>query len=231
MVLDQVYTFADKFHFQNREFWIPAVLLISILLVIWARNSYHNQFTRISNAFFNIREFYQVVREEYAMTNSLSVGLAILFVLISSVFIWQLNGYFHYFPVHPTAFLFYLKIVVVVLCFFLAKLLIVRALGALFFGKAELVTDFMYNIFLMNVISGLVLIPIVLFLEYFRLISVQLLIYLSCWLLVFVYAYRLWRSFRITSGAVSVSKLYFFAYLCSLEIVPFVVIFKVIIRK
>jgi len=54
---------------------------------------------------------------------------------------------------------------------------------------------------------------------------------MSCSLLVLVYLYRLWRSLRITAGAVSVSKLYFFAYLCSLEILPFVVIFKVIIRK
>ncbi len=221
----------DKIHLQNREYWIPSVILFSILILVWARNSHNKRFSRISKAFFNIREFYQVVREEYAMTNSLSIGMMLLFVLIISVFFFQLNSYYGLYALSPSAFFFYLKIVASVLSFFIIKMLIVSLLGALFYDKSDQVTDFLYNIFLTNNVSGILLIPIVVFMAYFRAVSMPLLIFTSGILLISIYLYRVWRSFNISAGEGRVSKLYFFAYLCSLELLPFVVIFKVIIRK
>jgi hypothetical protein len=157
--------------------------------------------------------------------------MILLFVLIISVFLCQLNAYFGLFPANPAPFLFYLKIAMLVLLFFLFKLLLIRMLGALFYGKTELITEFLYNIFLMNIVSGVILIPIVIFMAYFKAIAMPILISASAILLISIYLYRLWRSFNISISVPSVSKLYFFAYLCSLELLPFILIFKVIIRK
>jgi hypothetical protein len=218
----------DKIHFQNRQYWVESIILFSLLIIVWARNVHTKRFTRISKAFFNIREFYQVVQDEYAMTNSLSIGLVLLFVLILSVFIYQVNGFYNLFASTPSPFLFYLKIVVIVLVFSIIKLLIVNMLGSLFYGRSEKVANFVYNIFLMNNISGIALIPIVIFTAYFTVVSRPAILVASAIVLISIYLYRMWRAFRISSGEGNVSRLYFFVYLCSLELVPFLVIFKVI---
>jgi hypothetical protein len=227
----QIISKTDKIHFQDREYWLEGIVLLSLLILVWARNVHAKRFTRISKAFFNIREFYQVVKDEYAMTNSLSIGLILLFVLIVSVFIYQLNAFYSIFPLKPGPIGFYLKIVVMVLLFTLVKLLTVNMLGSLFYGRSEKVTDFVYNIFLMNNINGIVLIPIVIFTAYFNLVSRSAILAISSVLLVSIYLYRMLRAFEISSGEGGVSRMYFFAYLCTLEVLPFVVIVKVITGK
>ncbi|MBI2269382.1 MAG: DUF4271 domain-containing protein [Bacteroidetes bacterium] len=222
---------SDKIHLQNREYWVPSVILFSLLIIVWARNSHSNRFSRIGKAFFNIREFYQVVREEYAMINSLSVAMVTLFILTLSVFIYQINAWYLIFPLTPTPFIFFTKIVTAVVLFLLLKLIAVRLLGIMFFGKAEQVADFVYNIFLMNNISGIALVPIVIFMEYFNTTSKSILIPISYIILISIYLYRILRTFSISSGEGKVSKLYFFAYLCTLEFLPFVVIFKMIMNR
>ena len=124
-----------------------------------------------------------------------------------------------------------LKIVLAVLLFFLAKLVVVRLLGIIFYGKSEQVADFVYNIFLMNNASGIALVPIVIFMAYFNAIPRSTLIVISSTILISIYLYRIMRTFTISSGEGKVSKLYFFAYLCTLEFLPFVVIFKVVTSR
>lgn len=221
----------DKVHLQNREYWVPSVILFSLLIIVWAKNSHSNRFSRIGKAFFNVREFYQVVREEYAMINSLSVAMITLFILTLSVFIYQVNAWYSLFPLTPSAFIFFVKIVTAVVLFFLLKLITVRLLGIMFFGKSEQVSDFVYNIFLMNNASGIALIPIVIFMAYFNAIPKPTLIAISSIILIFIYLYRILRTFSISSGEGKISKLYFFAYLCTLEFLPFVVIFKMILNR
>jgi hypothetical protein len=227
----KTYQQADKIHIQNREYWVPSVSLFSLLIIVWARNTHSNRFARIGKAFFNIREFYQVVREEYAMINSLSIAMVILFILNLSVFIYQLNAYYDVFALTPNAFVFFIKIVLFVSLFFLIKLVVVNLLGFMFYGRSEQVADFVYNIFLMNNISGLALIPVIIFMAYFSLVSKPTIILLSCIILISIYLYRILRTFNISIGEGRVSKLYFFAYLCTLEFLPFVVIFKVITNR
>lgn len=221
----------NKIHLQNREYWIPGIVLFSLLIIVWARTSHYKRFSRIGKSFFNIREFYQVVREEYAITNSLSIAMGILFILTLSVFIFQLNEYYGIFIQTPTAFLFFLKIVFAVLLFSILKMLFVRLLGLLFYGKSEQVTDFVYNIFLMNNISGMALIPIVAFMAWFNYLPKPALIAISATVLITIYLYRTLRTFNLSASGGQVSKLYFFTYLCSLEFLPFVVIFKVILNR
>ena len=218
----------DKIHIQNREYWIPTIILFSLLVIVWARTSHNSRFSRIGKAFFNIREFYQVVREEYAMINSLSIAMVMLFVLTLSAFIYQVNSFYNVFPLSPNAFIFFVKIVIAVLLFFLAKLVLVNLLGIMFYGRSEQVSDFIYNIFLMNNVSGLALVPIVLFMAYFNVIPRSTLILISSIILSSIYLYRILRTFSISTGEGNVSRLYFFMYLCTLEFLPFVVIFKMI---
>lgn len=221
----------NKIHLQNREYWIPSIILFSLLTIVWARNSHSSRFVRMLKAFFNVREFYQVVREEYAMVNSLSIGMALLFILVQSVFLYQVNSFYSIVDPAPKPILLFIKITLVVFLFFAFKLLIIRVLGFVFYGKTGSVSDFLYNIFLMNNISGIALIPIVIFIAYFDVIPKSITILISFVLLIFIYLHRTMRAFNLSLGNSPISRLYFFVYLCTLEFLPFVVIFKVIVSR
>lgn len=221
----------DKLHIQNREYWVPGVLLLSLMVMVWSRVSHSNKLDRVFKSFFNIREFYQVVREEFAMTNSLSIALMILFALLQSIFLYQLNLFYQIIPLSSAPVLFYFKIVIGVSLFFVLKLLLVRLVGFVFYGRSEVTVDVLYNLFIMNKMSAFVLIPITLSMAYLTLFGTQTVIYAGALILLLIYIYRLFRLFVITMNGAKFSKIYFFMYICSLEILPFVVIFKLIANR
>lgn len=220
-----------KLHLQNREYWVPGVFLLSLMVIVWSRVSHNNKLDRVFKSFFNIREFYQVVREEFAMTNSLSIALMILFALLQSIFLYQLNVFYQIIPLSNAPVLFYFKIVIGVALFFVLKLLLVRLVGFVFYGRSEVTVDVLYNLFIMNKMSAFLLIPITLSMAYLTLFGTQTVIYAGALILLLIYIYRLFRLFVITMNGAKFSKIYFFMYICSLEILPFVVIFKLIANR
>ncbi|MCC6690204.1 MAG: DUF4271 domain-containing protein [Bacteroidia bacterium] len=221
----------EKIHLQNREYWTPTIILFSLLIVVWARNSHSNRFARIRKSLFNIREFYQMVREEYAIVNSLSITMMTLFILTLSVFIYQVNSYYNIYPTSSNPFLFFVKIVAFIFLFFICKLVVINILGYIFYNKQDHVSEFIYNISLMNTFCGLALIPIITIMACVSPTSLPTVAIGGFTILVSIYLYRILRTFAISTSGGGVSKLYFFVYLCSLEFLPLVVIFKVIMSR
>ena len=218
----------ERLHIQPHNYWIFALVIMFLIIIVWAKNIHTRRFYRLGKSLLNIREFYQVVREEYSMTNNLSIGLVVLFVCTTSLFIYQGNRLYPQSLLPTDPFYFFTFISLCVLTFFLLKILLVRLLGILFLGNSSQVTDFVYNIFLVNLVIGIVLVPIVIGIAFIDIVPKHTLFVLSCWLLAGIYAFRLGRTFIITTGQVRILRLYFFAYLCTLEIIPFIVIFKLI---
>jgi hypothetical protein len=212
---------------RSHSFWIFSLLFTAFVIFVSLRVLYGKRFRQEVDAFFTSRAVSQMMREEYALSNRVSIGLSLLFLMLLSLFLFQCFSYYGYFGYNNfTGPVFYFRICAFVVIAFALKLLVVRILGVLF--KLEAVSnEYIFNIFLYHKALGLFLFPITIAIAFVREIPVHYTIAAGWVLVAIVLVYRTLRSLLGGIQTAGISKYYLFLYLCTLEILPLIVIIKV----
>lgn len=207
------------------NWWGTAILFFSFTLIVILRVFDFRRLRLLFNGFVRASAVTGMYREEYAITSRISVMLLVNYLLIFPFFIWQALGYFGI--VREGIGDFGLIIAMIFLAY-TTKIIATRFLGNIFEVK-EASSEYVYNILLFNKTIGLVLFPICLLLAYAHQIPSEYLIWTGIILLCLILIYRFLRIFLIGLANSSVSFFYIILYLCTLEIIPFVVILKVFV--
>lgn len=127
-------------------------------------------------------------------------------------------------------FFLWLSILTSIFVLYQLKLLVIRLLGFIF--KKETVSEeYIFNISFFNQNLGLFLFPVVICMAFMRVVSAELLFYCGLALISLIFIYRLYRSLPWGMGNNIISKYYLFLYLCTLEILPLVVLIKVFVGE
>ena len=104
-------------------------------------------------------------------------------------------------------------------------MVLLKALGEVFEIDRP-VASYIFNIFLINNMLGLMLIPIVVTIAFVVTYSTGIVIYAGVALVIIAFIYRLVRAFTIWMTLSGVSIFYLILYFCTLEIAPLVIIVK-----
>lgn len=205
--------------------WIHGVLFASFTMLVVLRVFDFRQLLLLFQGFMRASSVAQTYREESALTSRVSVFLLLNYLLMGALFTWQTLGVLYDYP-EPSAVAWF---AVAILCMYIIKIIGVRMLGFIF-EMREAAQEYIYNIVLFNKTIGLVLFPVTLCLAYARQLPPGWLVAigLSFWGLVLLY--RFVRLSWIGLSVRGVSFLYIILYLCTLEILPFIVIIKVLIQ-
>jgi hypothetical protein len=205
--------------------WIHVLLFLSFTMIVILRVFDFRRLVALVQGFARASSVAVMYREESALSSRVSFFLIVNFLLMGSLFIWQSLGVLldHY-PAPVDMFWIGLAILVM----YVIKILSVRMLGFIF-EMRDAAQEYIYNIVLFNKTVGLILFPITLCLAYARQLPPEWLVIagLVSWAIVLVY--RFIRLSWIGLAGKGVSFLYIILYLCTLEILPFVVIIKVLI--
>ena len=97
------------------------------------------------------------------------------------------------------------------------------------FPFSKEVNQFNFNIMIFNIVLGLILLPINLFLAYGPDIFHLPLLYGSIFIIAVIYIFRQLRGILISSRLIISNVFLFFVYLCTVEILPLLVLFKYIV--
>lgn len=207
------------------NWWGTAILFFSFTLIVILRVFDYRKLALLFNGFFRASSVSAMYREEYSLTSRISLLLLVNYLLVFPLFIWQVMGHFGAVREGLTGFT---MISVIILCVYLVKIIATRILGNIFEVK-EASSEYVYNILLFNKTIGLILFPVCLLLAYARQIPPEILVWtgIVSWCLILVY--RLLRVILIGFSNSSVSFFYIILYLCTLEIIPFIVILKVFV--
>jgi hypothetical protein len=224
---DSVSVFQPRLHpAEPGGIWIHALLFLSFTMIVVLRVFDFRRLVALVQGFLRASSVNVVYREESALSSRVSLFLILNFLMMASLFIWQLFGvlFTNYPP--PSAILW---IGLIILGIYLVKIIGIRILGFIFEMK-EAAQEYIYNVVLFNKTVGLILFPVTLCLAYARQLPPIWLIYggLTAWAIILIY--RFVRLSWIGISERGVSFLYIILYLCTLEILPFVVIIKVLIR-
>lgn len=206
--------------------WIHAVLFVSFTMLVVLRVFDFRRLLLLFQGFMRASSVAQTYREESALTSRVSLFLLVNYLMMGALFTWQTLGVLYSDYPEPSAVVWF---ALGILCVYIIKIIGVRILGFIF-ELREAAQEYIYNIVLFNKTIGLVLFPVTLCLAYARQLPPGWLVAigLSFWGLVLLY--RFVRLSWIGLSVRGVSFLYIILYLCTLEILPFIVIIKVLIQ-
>ncbi len=114
----------------------------------------------------------------------------------------------------------------VLLLVYLVKYLFLLFTGWVFNNK-EAAGSYVFVVFLVNKVMGVLLIPFLLIFAFAGPELVQVSITLSIGLIVLLLGYRYWVSFVAIRSKLKVNALHFLLYLCAVELLPLALIYKV----
>jgi hypothetical protein len=211
-------------HITNYDYGIAFLLLVSFTVFVWLYAANRKRLNQVIRAFYINRYTNQLGRDELTLGNRVTVSLSLLFIVIFSLFVTQVAEYYRYVQVGKgTAFFF--EVAAATCVMYLVKLAVIRFFGFIFQIQKEAI-DYSLMIILFCNTLGLFLLPIVTCMAFIKNISPLLFIYSGLGLFATMLLIRTLRGVLIGLGSAKVSRFYLFLYLCTLEILPFVVIVK-----
>ena len=177
-------------------------------------------------AFGSITQTNLLMKEENILYRSGIITINILFLLSISFFLFKASVFYGIRFLHGDI-LSFLQVLVIVIMIFSVKTLSMRITGVLLKSE-ELFEKYNFNLFLLNNVLGLTLLPVIICISFFTIINESLFIYIGIAIIILFYLYRVFRGYKISRSEHHVSQLYIILYICTLEILPLVILTKVI---
>jgi hypothetical protein len=210
-----------------------AIAFVAILGIFsLVKVGYYKKAKQYVYSFFNLRINLQVLRTEKSVNEQLYAIMLLASVLITSSFLFQIiNHYKLEIPVFEniiSGFAFFKIFSVVILAIFI-KFGIIRMLGYLF-NYARQASDYIFNQILFFNILNLGLFPLCVGLQYSDLLSPQIVFVVGAALVAMVFAFMLQRLMVLGNSEAGTSTYYLFLYLCTLEILPVIILAKLMLN-
>ena len=213
-----------RFHANHTWEIVFMILMMSFLAGI---NFFWNKKVKqIIRAFGSITQTNLLMKEENILFRSGIITINILFLLSISYFLFKTSVYFGV-RFLPDNILSFIQVLVIVILVFSVKVLVMRISGVLLKAE-ELFDKCNFNFFLLNNVLGLVLLPVLTCISFFTILDRIIFIYSGIAIIVLIYFLLLFRGYKLSRGEHHVSLYYIILYICTLEILPLIILTKMI---
>lgn len=206
--------------------WFTISLLALVVIFTWFRFYYYRIFHQIVSAWYNVTTSNQIVRDESLLLQRASLFISIISYLLAGLFLHQLSVLYRWnIDWLPKGIVRFAIFSAGIAAAYTLKMILLRFF-AVAFGQERPAALYIFNIFLMITMAGLVLLPVNILLAYAPGEARIWLIPLSLSILAALFLYRVVRAVIIWLGIPNFSVFYLFLYLCTFEIAPLLVIWK-----
>jgi hypothetical protein len=168
------------------------------------------------------------IREQLLQTPLPSLLLNIFFVIVAGLYIFFLIRYYN-FVGHTPFWLQLLYCIVIVGLVYLVKFMILKLTGWIF-NMRDAADTYIFIVFLINKLLAIFLLPLLIMMVFSLVSWTSVLLTLSYVMLGMFFAYRYIVSFAPVRREVKVSQFHFFMYLCAFEIIPLLLMYKVLVH-
>lgn len=166
------------------------------------------------------------IREQLLQTPLPSLFLNIFFVIVSGLYIFFLLQHYKNAPVQGF-WLMLLYCVLAVGAVYIVKFLALKFTGWIF-NIRDAADTYIFIVFLVNKLLAIFLLPLLIIMSFSLASWTSVLLTLSYVMVGLFFAYRYIVSFAPVRKEVKVSQFHFFMYLCGFELVPLLLIYKVL---
>lgn len=210
---------------QNYD-WLTAIFLLCLVVLVWIRYEGEKRISQLFRAIFAKYNLNQLLRDGDIVNERITIGLMFIYLISATTLIITLAGPQIEIPGATTGFLVFSFIAGALLILWLIKLATIYTSGKLFRTRIEsdeyLVTNIIFNSG-----SGLLAFPFV-FAGYYADNVISL--YIAGGVFVLGAILRFIRSIFVGLSAQTFPVIYLFLYLCTLEILPLLVLYKILLN-
>lgn len=213
----------------NREVadWFTISLIALVGIFTWFRVFYYRIFNQLFGAYFNLTTTNQIVRDESVLLQRASLFLSVISYMVMGLFVYQLSEILRWnIPYLQGGLLRFIFFSVAIAASYSVKMIILRFFSNVF-DLDKPVALYIFNVFLMVMMIGLLLLPVNILLAYASSQIREWVMWISVGIISLLFLYRLVRAVGIWIGIPGFSVFYLFLYLCAFEIAPLLIIWKV----
>ncbi len=197
-------------------------LLILLFYVAFIKLKFNNKLKQYPKALFNYHLFYRMFQEQNTNSNRLSALLSVLFTINSSILLFYLG-------IKPIVTstnygIILISIISAVSIYYLAFVLINKLIAFIYEDK-KILKEYLYNFHFINRFFGVLSIPFVIIYPFLASPFSTSVLYLAIILYLILYIYH-WLRGTYISFKNNVPIFYMILYLCILEIVPVILLYK-----
>lgn len=198
-----------------------------ILLVALIKQLFPKYFSSLFRLMFEA-SFRQKQRREQLMQETLpSLLMNILFILVGGLFVALIASYYRWLQ---TSFWWVTLYSITVLALvYMVKYVVIQFTGWVFNAK-ESASTYSFIVFLINKMIGVALLPLMLLLAFSNGQVWDIAVTLATCLVILLLIFRYIISLRIIRGTLNINPLHFFIYLCAVELMPMLIIYKVLFK-
>jgi hypothetical protein len=206
--------------------WFTISLFALVLVFTWFRIFYYRIFQQIISAWYNVTTSNQIVRDESLLLQRASLFISVISYMLAGLFLHQLSVIYKWqIDWMPKGIVRFVIFSAGVATAYTMKMILLRFF-AVAFGQERPAALYIFNIFLMITMAGLILLPVNIILAYAPGDVKTWLVPLSLACIAALFLYRIVRAVLIWTGIPGFSVFYLFLYLCTFEIAPLLVLWK-----
>lgn len=210
---------------------IPDIYFITVILVVatlaWFRVFYGKFLNSVWLSAFSYQGATKIYKDQSIIQRRFGNSLDLLYLINGSLFIYILSRYFGsgIFGIDDFSIIWFSFLVLFALT--LLRILVMRTMG-LIFERQELYKSFLYHFFIYHKVLGMVIVPFLILIPYSEGIIQRTLVFTGISFVIIIFLIRLFRSIIFMLKNV-VLLFYLILYLCTLEILPILVVLKLLI--
>ncbi|OQX99987.1 MAG: hypothetical protein B6I24_01075 [Bacteroidetes bacterium 4572_128] len=204
--------------------WILGVIIFSLIILLIVKLFSKKYLIRIFSATHHYQSSYKLFYNENNLFTRISSILNILFIIIFSLFVYQIFEFFN-FKKGLNNFQTYIIYFLILFVFYFSKILIYKILSHILMEK-KLFSEYSFNIFLFNKVYGIFLISVVTFVSFSPIFFKKYFIYLGIITFILNFLFQTIRGIQISFNHKKLSLFYMILFFLSVEIIPFLLIYK-----
>lgn len=214
-------------HTAGDRLWLFLLLTFQLLMVVYIRVGFAKSIEDTVKAYFNINLSQQLYREQEPSQPFSAFVLNVNFIISITIFVYLLVKAFAAPTTNPALLIGGILLFVTLL--YVGKFMMMRLVAWLFPFGDEL-GFYSFNFFLNQKLLGVLLIPSNFIIAYSPSELTRPIIYISLALIALAYLLRSFRGLVIARNYLYAYKFHFLVYICTLEIAPLLIIFKLIVK-
>jgi len=219
--------FPGKKILRSNPDWLIGVVLAAFLLFATVRLIFNKYLSQLLHSAINYSTFTRLFRERYFNLLHASFRLDVVFDLELALLIYQFLSIHKINLGFSKSYSLYMACFGLVVGYFLAKRIVYYLLGILTESKSEIL-EYLFGITVFNRVMGIFLLPLTAIIAFVPLTIAEPLLYLGLLVVIIFYILALARGIKIfLKKQFSIS--YLILYLCTLEILPLLLIYSILL--
>jgi len=213
------------FRYRQNYDWLTALFLVCLMVLAWIRFYHMRRIKQLFKAVGARHHVNQLVRDGNLTEERITPGLAFVYIISLTAIVFKMGfDTISSWLGIKEPFLNYIIILVAVSILWLIKILAIRGTGVIFRTKQD-TGEFILTNIIFNAAAGIMIFPLVLAGFYSGSLPI---IKIAAAILLILAGLRFFRSMMVGFSAQTFSVFYLFLYLCTLEILPVLFLYRLV---